>query len=127
YDLLVRALAPLAALDWRLSIIGATDRSPAALAALNHAVHETGLTARVTIAGPLGPAELGGHYDRAGLFVLPSLYEGYRIGVGRGQGPRPADRLPHGRGGRRGGAERGRPQGPPGRCGGPDGGAASHP
>src|SRR5262249_43574676 len=28
YDLLVHALAPLADLDWRLTIVGATDRSP---------------------------------------------------------------------------------------------------
>jgi glycosyltransferase involved in cell wall biosynthesis len=77
YDLLVRALAPLAALDWQLTIIGATDRSPAAVAALGRAVSETGLDARITMAGPLAPAELAHHYDRADLFVMASLYEGY--------------------------------------------------
>ncbi len=77
YTVLVRALAPLAHLDWQLTIIGATDRSPAAMAALFDAVRETGLGARITIAGPLAEAELSGHYDRADLFVMPSLYEGY--------------------------------------------------
>jgi len=77
YDLLLRSLAPLATLDWQLTIVGATDRSPAAVAALGQAVTETGLGARVTIAGPLAPAELASHYARADLFVMSSLYEGY--------------------------------------------------
>lgn len=77
YDLLVRALAPLAALDWQLTIVGATDRSPAAVATLDRAMTETGLGARIAIAGPLSQAELAGHYHRADLFVMPSLYEGY--------------------------------------------------
>ena len=34
YDILVRALAPLRDRDWHLTIAGATDRSPEALAAL---------------------------------------------------------------------------------------------
>lgn len=77
YDLLVRALAPLAAFSWQLTIIGATDRSPAAVTALRQAVAEAGLGARIAIAGPLAQAELAGYYDRADLFVMPSLYEGY--------------------------------------------------
>jgi glycosyltransferase involved in cell wall biosynthesis len=77
YDVLVRALAPLAALAWELTIVGATDRSPTALAQLQAAMAETGLGARIRIAGPLGQAQLAVHYDCADLFVLPSLYEGY--------------------------------------------------
>ena len=73
YDLLVRALAPLAALDWQLTIIGATDRSSAAVAALGRAVIETGLGARIAIAGPLAQAELAGHYDPRRSVVMPSL------------------------------------------------------
>jgi len=81
YDLLVRALAPLADLDWRLTIVGATDRSPAALAALACALAETGLGWRTTIAGPLAAAAVADHYDRADLFLLPSLYEGYGMAL----------------------------------------------
>jgi glycosyltransferase involved in cell wall biosynthesis len=77
YTVLVHALAPLAHLDWRLTIVGATDRNPASMAALIDAVRETGLGARIAIAGPLAEAQLSCHYDRADLFVMPSLYEGY--------------------------------------------------
>jgi glycosyltransferase involved in cell wall biosynthesis len=77
YDVLVRALEPLAGLPWQLTIVGATDRSPSALADLKAAMAETGLGRRIAIAGPLGQAELAVHYDCADLFVLPSLYEGY--------------------------------------------------
>src|SRR5262245_38850997 len=38
YAVLVRALAPLAALPWQLSIVGATDRSQAALAELGERI-----------------------------------------------------------------------------------------
>jgi glycosyltransferase involved in cell wall biosynthesis len=76
YDVLVRALATVPG-DWRLAIVGPTDRSPEAVAALQMAIHETGLTARVKVAGPAGPAQLDRQYAAADIFVLPSLYEGY--------------------------------------------------
>ena len=76
YDVLVRALATVPG-DWHLVIVGPTDRSPEALAALQTASHETGLTARVDVVGPAGPAQLDHHYATADIFVLPSLYEGY--------------------------------------------------
>jgi len=77
YEVLVRALEPLAALPWQLTIVGATDRSPTALAQLKAAMAETGLGPRIAIAGPLSQDALAVHYDCADLFVLPSLYEGY--------------------------------------------------
>ena len=77
YPILVTALAPLAAIDWRLTIVGALDRSAQGLAALCQAIEETGLQQRITITGPLGEAELATHYARADLFLMPSLYEGY--------------------------------------------------
>jgi glycosyltransferase involved in cell wall biosynthesis len=81
YDILVRALKPLAALPWQLTIVGATDRCPTALAQLKAGIAESGLGPRVTIAGPLRQDELALHYDRADLFVLPSLYEGYGMAL----------------------------------------------
>src|SRR5262245_49273599 len=77
YAVLVRALAPLAALPWQLSIVGATDRSQAALTELEATIAETGLGGRISIAGPLNEAQLAVRYAGADLFVMPSLYEGY--------------------------------------------------
>jgi glycosyltransferase involved in cell wall biosynthesis len=77
FHLLVRALVPHGNLPWRLSIVGATDRSSEALAALKTAVAESGLQDRITLTGPADEALLNGHYASADIFVMPSLYEGY--------------------------------------------------
>jgi glycosyltransferase involved in cell wall biosynthesis len=77
YDVLVRALAPLRDRDWRLSIAGATDRSPEALAALHAAIRETGLQERVILSAAVAPERLSEMYASADVFLLPSLYEGY--------------------------------------------------
>ncbi len=77
YDILVRALAPLKDRDWRLSIVGATDRSVEALAALQAAIGATELADRVIIAGPVDQDALAAYYAAADAFLMPSLYEGY--------------------------------------------------
>jgi glycosyltransferase involved in cell wall biosynthesis len=77
YDILVRALAPLADRDWHLTIAGPTDRSPEALAALRAAISETGLGDRITLAGPVAREQLAGLYALADAFLMASLYEGY--------------------------------------------------
>lgn len=77
YDILVRALAPLAEHDWRLVIAGATDRDPSAVAALEAEIAKWGLDDRIRLAGKVVPATLERFYESADLFVLPSLYEGY--------------------------------------------------
>jgi glycosyltransferase involved in cell wall biosynthesis len=77
YDTLVRALAPLADRDWRLTIAGPTDRSADALAALRAAVGETELGSRIEITGAADVRQLEACYAAADIFVLPSLYEGY--------------------------------------------------
>lgn len=77
YDILVSALKPLAALDWRLIIAGADDRDPAAVRALRAEIDASGLADRIVLAGTVVPATLDRFYDSADLFVLPSLYEGY--------------------------------------------------
>ena len=76
-DLLVRALAPLKDRAWRLTLVGPTDRSPEALAALHTAISDTDLGRRITIAGPLSQEALAHHYASADAFVIASLYEGY--------------------------------------------------
>ncbi len=77
FDLLVRALVPHAGLDWRLTIVGATDRSAEALGALKTAIAESGLPDRITMTGSADQASLDAHYASADIFVMPSLYEGY--------------------------------------------------
>ncbi|MCZ0736774.1 glycosyltransferase family 4 protein [Phreatobacter sp. AB_2022a] len=77
YDRLVAALAPLEALDWHLTIAGATDRAPSATAALRAAITEAGLGQRIRLAGPVDEGELAALYAGADLFVLASLFEGY--------------------------------------------------
>jgi glycosyltransferase involved in cell wall biosynthesis len=77
YDALVRALAHLADRDWRLTIVGPTDRSAEALAALEAAIRETELGPRIAVAGATGSEQLDVYYAAADVFLLPSLYEGY--------------------------------------------------
>lgn len=77
YDVLVAALDGLADKPWRLSIVGADDRAPATTAALKAQIAGAGLSGRITLAGALGHAELDAAYDKADLFVMPSLFEGY--------------------------------------------------
>ena len=77
YDILLEALKPLAYLDWRLTIAGATDRDPDTVAALTAAITAAGLDERITLAGTVVPATLDRFYQSADLFVMPSLFEGY--------------------------------------------------
>jgi glycosyltransferase involved in cell wall biosynthesis len=74
---LVRALGPLRHHDWRLTIVGPTDRDADALAAVEAAIRDTGLSRRVTLAGPADSRALAVRYAATDLFVLASLYEGY--------------------------------------------------
>jgi glycosyltransferase involved in cell wall biosynthesis len=77
YEVLVRALAELRELGWRLTIAGSLERSLEAAASLRKVIAGSGLAERVTLAGAVGEAELDLLYDSADLFVSPSLYEGY--------------------------------------------------
>jgi glycosyltransferase involved in cell wall biosynthesis len=82
YDLLVRALSPLADRDWRLTIAGPADRSAEALNALRAAMLETGLGHRVTLLGAVDQQRLAELYAKADIFVMSSLYEGYGMVLG---------------------------------------------
>lgn len=77
YDVLVSALETLKDRDWRLTIIGATDRAPDTARALQMQIEVAGLQDRITIAGSADTPTLSRAYDAADLFVMPSLYEGY--------------------------------------------------
>lgn len=77
HDLLVAALEGLRDLDWTLTIAGPDDRDPAHAAALRARVAAAGLGQRVRLTGALPPAALAEAYDRADLFALASLHEGF--------------------------------------------------
>lgn len=77
YDVLIEALAGLTSRNWRLSIIGATDRSPATAAALIEQIAQAGLGERIWVAGAVEHFVLDAAYGSADLFVMPSLFEGY--------------------------------------------------
>ncbi len=76
YDMLMFALAQLRAVDWRLTIAGAT-RDAAALAALEAARDVGGLQDRVTLAGAVSDAARDQLFSTADIFVMPSHFEGY--------------------------------------------------
>lgn len=81
FDILVDALASLADLPWRATIVGALDRNPAAVAALRDAIAGAGLDSRIEFAGAVDDAALEFHYQGADLFVSASLFEGYGMGL----------------------------------------------
>ena len=76
HDVLLRALARLTDLDWRLSIVGGARDTVHAhgLAAL---AEELGLTKRVTFTGELAGSELEAAYAAADIFALATWWEGY--------------------------------------------------
>ncbi|MCX7371059.1 MAG: glycosyltransferase family 4 protein [Alphaproteobacteria bacterium] len=76
HDVLLRALARLTDLEWRLTIVGAArDRVHAdGLSAL---AEELGIAQRVTCAGELEGTALEAAYDSADLFALATHWEGY--------------------------------------------------
>lgn len=77
YGVLVEALAGLSERDWRLTLVGAPDRSPETTRDLTTRIAAAGLAERITLAGAVDEAALAAAYDAADLFVMPSLFEGY--------------------------------------------------
>jgi glycosyltransferase involved in cell wall biosynthesis len=77
YDVLVEALGTLREHDWRLTIAGADDRSPATAASLRERIRASGLAPRISLAGAVDHADLSRFYASADVFVMSSLFEGY--------------------------------------------------
>jgi glycosyltransferase involved in cell wall biosynthesis len=77
YDVLLAALSQLKELPWRLTIVGARDRSPATVRDIEAAIAASDLAGRVNLAGAVPSERLAALYAEADLFVLPSRFEGY--------------------------------------------------
>jgi glycosyltransferase involved in cell wall biosynthesis len=77
FDILVAALARIAELPWRLTIVGDPSRDAATAAAIAADIARHGLAPHVTLAGVVSDARLSELYAGSDLFVLASRFEGY--------------------------------------------------
>ena len=80
HDVLIRALARLFDLDWRLTIVG-PERDAAHAGALRALASALRVGDRVRFAGEAEDAELEGLWRGADLFALASWWEGYGMAV----------------------------------------------
>ena len=81
HDILLRALAAVSNRRWHLTCVGSLDRDPATADRVRAQVRALGLDDRVELSGEVEGARLAALYDRADLFVLPALHEGYGMAV----------------------------------------------
>jgi glycosyltransferase involved in cell wall biosynthesis len=81
YDVLVRALALVRERNWRLTCVGSVDRDPVTAARLRALVLTEGLADRVVFTGEADRAAVDAHCERADVFVMPTLHEGYGMAV----------------------------------------------
>jgi glycosyltransferase involved in cell wall biosynthesis len=77
HELLVRALARIRDLDWRLACVGSLVRDPPTARAVRRTIAATGLTDRIALVGERPPRRVASAYRQADAFVLPSFHEGY--------------------------------------------------
>jgi glycosyltransferase involved in cell wall biosynthesis len=77
HDVLMRALAGLLDLDWRLTIAGGNDRDRVHAEGLQALAETLGLTRRVTFAGEVDGEALEALYRGADIFALATWWEGY--------------------------------------------------
>ena len=81
HEVLLRALASVPDSNWRLACVGSARRHPPTVERLRALMLAEGLADRVSLAGEVDASDLAAHYDRADLFVLPTLHEGYGMAV----------------------------------------------
>ncbi len=78
---LIRALAHIADLPWRLDIVGSATRDPVTARAVREAVIAFGFGHRVVFVGECRGEELEAAWRPADLFVSASRYEGYGMAL----------------------------------------------
>jgi glycosyltransferase involved in cell wall biosynthesis len=76
HEVLLKALATLPDLPWRLTIAGGA-RDPVYANGLRALAEELGIAARVTFAGELGAEALEALWQRSDVFALATFWEGY--------------------------------------------------
>jgi glycosyltransferase involved in cell wall biosynthesis len=81
HDLLLRALARLFDLDWRLTIVGSAMRDPVHAHGLEALAGTLGVAQRVSFAGEVDDAALAALWRRADVFALATHWEGYGTAV----------------------------------------------
>lgn len=81
HAVLLRALARLFDLPWRLVIVGDPQRDPGTTAALRAQMAEPNCAGRVHLAGVLAADALEAEWRRADLFALATEWEGYSAPV----------------------------------------------
>jgi len=78
---LLRALARVRGLRWRLTCAGAMDRHAPTTVRVRQLLIDEGLEDRVTLTGELDPPAVAALYDSADLFVHASRHETYGMAV----------------------------------------------
>jgi glycosyltransferase involved in cell wall biosynthesis len=81
HAILFRALRAIRKPDWYLTCAGSLDRDPPTVQRLRDQLRSDDLEAQVTLAGAFDEPNLSALYDRADLFVLPTLLETYGMAV----------------------------------------------
>ncbi len=81
HEILMRSLALLPNRDWHLTCVGSLTRHPSTAGQILALVGVLGLERRVLFLGELDATHLAQEYDRADVFVLPTLRETYGMAV----------------------------------------------
>ena len=81
HDVLLRALARLFDLDWRLAIVGSESRDPVHAQALHALADRLGIARRVTFAGEADAATLAALWQGSDIFALATHWEGYGMAI----------------------------------------------
>jgi glycosyltransferase involved in cell wall biosynthesis len=81
YGHLVEAMASMTDVDWRLTIAGSLTLASDAVKALRTAIDGCGCADRITLTGALDEAQLAACFDRADVFAMSSLFEGYGMAL----------------------------------------------
>lgn len=81
YDVLVRAMAEVADLNWRLDIVGSHLHAPDTVVEVQNLIQAHGLEDRITLCGALRFDALEQAYAKADLFVMATHYEGYGMAL----------------------------------------------
>jgi glycosyltransferase involved in cell wall biosynthesis len=77
YDVLVEALTAIRERQWMMTIAGSPDYAPRTADCLLERIAKAGLVDRISFTGSVDTSALSRLYDRADIFVMSSLYEGY--------------------------------------------------